>query len=202
MLRPVISIIILIDLMWVNSPIWQDAFSIPPLKTERQTHFSQISRLKDYDANGFVTQESNRIYSAWSGLYPAFLSNLGTIDGYESANVPRNAIPKGSESYKGEAFFVGTSGELSIDVWSPNRVVVGIHADGEGYLVLNQNYYSGWKVKGSRSHKVQQLNSLLAVRIVPEDKIIEFYYSPLSFQVGWIVTCLTILVGILIWVRR
>jgi len=200
-LRAVIPIVILIDLIWVNSPIWKDAFPIPPLPVERQARFSQISQGKDYDANGIVTPKSNRIYSSWSGLYPAFLSNLSVIQGYESANVPRNTIPKDSDSYKGEAFLEGTSGELSIDFWSPNRIVVSVHANGEGYLALNQNYYSGWKVKGSRSHKVQPLNSLLAVEISPEDEIIEFYYSPLSFQVGWIVTCLTILVGILIWTK-
>lgn len=218
-LRPIIPIVVLIDLIWVNSPIFKDAFPIPPLKTERQTHFSQISKGTDYDANGIVTQSSKRTYSSWSALYPAFLSNLGTIGGYETANVPRNAIPKSSDSYKGEAFLEGTSGELSIDIWSPNRVVVSVqarrdvrgfsprtneraHARGEGYLILNQNYYPGWKVKGSQSRKVQPINSLLAVKISPEDKIVEFYYSPLSFQVGWIVTCLTILAGILIWVRK
>ncbi len=201
LLRAIIPIVLLIDLMWVNLPIWKDAFPIPPLPVERQAHFSQISKGKDYDANGVVTQKSNRIYSSWSGLYPAFLSNVSVIQGYESANVPRNAIPKDSASYKGEAFFEGTSGELSIDVWSPNRVVVSVHANGEGYLVLNQNYYPGWKAKGNSKNEVQPLNSRLAVKISPEDKIIEFYYSPFSFQVGWIVTCLTILVGILIWVR-
>lgn len=132
LLRGIIPIVILMDLIWVNSPIFKDAFPIPPLSTKRQAHFSQISRLKDYDANGIVTQVSRRIYSSWSALYPAFLSNLGTIEGYESANVPRDAIPKDSLSYKGEAFFVGTSGELSIDFWLPNRVVVSIHPRGGG----------------------------------------------------------------------
>ncbi len=202
LLVPVIPIVVLMDLIWVNSPIFKDAFSIPPLKTERQAHFSQISKGTDYDANGIVTETSNRIYSSWSALYPAFLSNLGTIEGYESANVPRNAIPNDSDNYKGEAFLEEISRELSIDVWSPNRVVVSVHVPEEGYLVLNQNYYPGWKVKGSQSRKVQPINSLLAVKISPEDKIIEFYYSPLRFQVGWIVTCLTILVGILIWVKK
>lgn len=201
-LRVIIPVVILMDLIWVNSPIFKDAFPIPPLKTERETRFSQILNKENYDANGIVTQASKRINSSWAALYPAFLSNLGSIEGLEVTDVPRYAIPRDSDDYKGEAFFVETSGELSIDAWSPNRVVVSIQSRGEGYLVLNQNYYSGWKVKGGRSQKVQPINSLLGVKILPGDKIIEFFYSPLSFKLGLIVTCLTILVGILIWIRK
>ncbi len=213
LLRAGIPIVILIDLILVNSSVFKDAFPIPPLSVERQESFSQISTAKNYDANGIVTQAPLHMYSSWSALYPAFLSNLGTIKAYETANVPKNAIPKDSLNYKGEAFFWGTSGELSVDFWSPNRVVVSVHPRGEGYLVLNQNYYSGWKAKESRSRKVQSVNcrseaegktgfSLLGVKISPEDKVVKFYYSPLSFQVGWIITCLTIVAGVLVWVRK
>ena len=196
LLKIIIPIIILIDLVWVNSPIFQNAFPIPPIKSERQAYFSQISKLQDYDANGFVTKKSHSDLRSSSALYPAFLSNVGTIDGYETANVPRKAIPRDSKNYKGEVFLEGTPGKVSVEFWSPNRIVLSIHSHGKGYLVLNQNFYSGWKVKGGQSKTVQAINSLLAVAISSEDTKVEFYYSPLSFHIGWIVTCLTILVGI------
>ncbi len=202
LLKIIIPLIILIDLVWVNSPIFKDAFLIPPLKIERQADFSQISKLQDYDAFGIIIKGSNLTPRSSSALYPAFLSNVGTIDGYETANVPCNAIPRDSENYKGEAFLEGTSGKVSIEFWSPNRIVLSIHSHNKGYLVLNQNFYSGWKVKGSQSQKVQAINSPLSVAISSEDKVVEFYYSPLSFHIGWIVTCLTILVGISIVVRN
>jgi hypothetical protein len=213
LLRAGVPIVVLIDLISVNSPIFKDAFPIPPLSVERQESFSQISEGKNYDANGVVTQAPLHMYSSWSSLYPAFLSNLGTIQAYEPLNVPKNTIPKDSSNYKGEAFFWGTSGKLSIDYWSPNRVVVSVQPRREGYLVLNQNYYSGWKAKGRRPRRVESVDCrsgvegksgflLLGVRIFPEDKVIEFYYSPLSFRVGLIVTCLSFLVGALVWIRK
>jgi len=213
LLRAGIPIIIMIDLISVNSPVFKDAFPIPPLSVERQEGFSQIAEEKNYDANGIVTQAPLHMYSSWSALYPAFLSNLGTIQAYEPLNVPRNAIPRNSLNYRGEAFFWGTSGKLSIDSWSPNRVVVSVQPRKEGYLVLNQNYYSGWKAKGKRPRQVESVDCrsggeaksgymLVGVRIFPEDKAIEFYYSPLSFKLGCIVTCLSILGGALVWFRK
>ena len=199
---PIIVLGVLVDLTLVNSPIFEDAFTIPPLPVERQEKFAQVSKLNNYDANGFLTENSRNADSSWSALYPAFLSNLGTVDGSESPTVPGNAIPGDSENYRGEVFFQETSGELSIDHWSPNHVTVSIRPDEAGYLILNQNYYPGWKVRGPSLTEVQDLDSLLAVKIVPGDQIVEFYYLPIGFEVGLVITCLAILAGIILGIRR
>jgi len=202
LLVPIVVLAVLADLTLVNSPVFEDAFTIPPLSVEKREDFSQISRLNNYDANGFLAENSSNTDGSWSALYPPFLANLGTVDGYETAIVPRNAIPEDSDAYKGEAFFQGTSGELSIDYWSPNRVTVSIRPDKAGYLALNQNYYTGWKVRGPRSPELWQSGPLLAAKVTPEDQVVEFYYSPISFKIGLVITCLALLVGVLVWVRK
>ena len=171
-------IVILADLMIVNSPIWKEAFLIPPPKITRSSNFYQIYR---------------------SSLYPAFLSNIGTIAAYETANCPRAAIPVGSDLYKGEAYIYGTTGEAHIVKWSPNRIVVEISALGEGYLVLNQNYYSGWRVKGNKKQSnLRSIDGMLAVKIYPFEKEIELYYLPTSFIIGLITSFITLLLSVIL----
>ena len=171
--------VILVDLMLVNSPIFKEAFPILPLETKREENFYQISRFSDYGSG--------------SGMYPAFLSNIGVVEGYESANVPRNAIPKGSPSYKGEVFLHGTEGKVFIRSWSPNKVLVEVDISKEGYLVLNQNFYTGWRAKAEQKRKVVSLEGLIGVKVLPQDKVIELRYLPVSFIFGLILSCITAL---------
>ena len=188
--------------MLVNSPIFKEAFPIPPLETKREENFYQIAKLPDYDKNGMLASGERHMYSSWSGMYPAFLSNIGIVEGYESANVPRKAIPKDSPSYKGEVFLEGTEGEVSIKSWSPNKVLVKVDASKEGYLVLNQNFYTGWRAKAEKKRKVVSLEGLIGVKVLPQDKVIELRYLPVSFIFGSILSCITALGCIIIPIRR
>ena len=195
----VVLSVILLDLMLVNSPIFKDAFPISPLETKREETFYQISRLPNYGSG--------------SAMYPAFLSNIGIVDGYESANVPRNAIPKDSSQYKGEVFLHETEGKVSIRNWSPNKIVVEVDVLKEGYLVLNQNFYPGWRAKAEAIHmehpeeggevtvrrqrrEVISLEGLLAVKISPQDVVVELRYLPVSFLVGLILSFIIALLSV------
>jgi len=65
-----ITIFILIDLCLVNSPIFNNTFTIAPMKIKENEVFSQ--RHKDTDFYGEGTSRSQK--------YPVFLSNSGTLD--------------------------------------------------------------------------------------------------------------------------
>ncbi len=137
------------------------------------------------------------MYSSFGALIPAFLSNIGTINGYETANVPRNAVAASSENYRGEIYLQGTNGSVYISSWSPNKITITVNASDHGLVVLNQNYYSGWNVRGDRDRKIEEIDGLLAVRVSPEDERIELRYLPASFVVGFIVTSVTTLLSLI-----
>jgi hypothetical protein len=201
---------VLVDLLIVNSRVLQDAFPIPPLETAKSEEFYQVWELPSYDSNGFIISgsENNKsapseahnsygMYTSFGALMPAFLSNIGTINGYETANVPRNAIAASSENYRGEIYLQGTYGSAHISSWSPNKITITVNASDHGLVVLNQNYYSGWKVRGDRGRKTEEIDGLLAVRVSPEDERIELHYLPASFVVGLIVTSVTVLLSLI-----
>lgn len=203
---------ILIDLILVSRPILADAFAIPPLSVTRSEEFYQIWDLPPYDKNGWITtspdEEANpfaaynpyHIYSTYGALYPAFLSNVGTVNGYETANVPRNAVPISDSAYRGEVYLKDTTGSATISSWSPNRLVLDVDVLDAGLAVLNQNYYAGWHLEGM-DRQVENVDQRLAVRVFPGDEQITIYYWPASFSLGIVVTVATILLsgGVLVW---
>ena len=193
---------VLIDLIVVNSPVWKDAFTIPPLKITKSERFYQIKeRGYSYDKDGILTDKSIWMYSAFGSLYPNFLSNIGTIGGYETARIPRRAIPFDSKSYPGEVFLHNTPGKVKILNWSPNRFKFEYNIDKPGYLVFNQNYYPGWKIKGMHG-KVEKIDGLIGLKILPKMNNIEIYYLPDSFIYGFITTILTLIISIFFGVRN
>jgi hypothetical protein len=211
---PAVVLVVLMDLLAVNWQVLKDAFPIPPLESGRTSNFYQVWELPSYNKDGWLTSnlantpslddldDPSRMNSSFGSLYPAFLSNIGTVNCYESANVPRNAAPISSASYRGEVYLVGTEGSVRVRHWSPNRVVLDVNAAGDGFLVLNQNYYAGWQVEGAGEAKPHEVNGLLGVRISPLVQHIELYYLPGSFIWGMAVTLAAVVFGLVMVVMR
>jgi len=188
-----LTLLVLADLMLVNSPIFGEAFPIAPMEVRRNSDFQQILRWRGYDANGWRTRHSNPQSATLSGLYPAFLSNRGSTRGYKVVPVPSHAATVGSKGYRGEIYLDGSSGRVRLAEWSPNRLLIEVSAQGEGVVVVNQNYASGWRVRrhaaeGRRRGEVSQKDGLLAVTVGPSDDELELTYLPTSFVVGALLT--------------
>jgi hypothetical protein len=193
---PAVLLFVLVDLWTVNSPIYKDAFPIPPLETVRNDVFHQVWAMSAYD------RASQQSWLPDSALYPALLSNVGVIDCYETANVPRSAVPISSPDYKGEAYLLGTGGTAQISAWSPNRITVDVDTSSAGFLVLNQNYYPGWSLERGGGDQVEDKDGLLAVRVTPSDHRLVLHYLPSSFIAGLAVTLTSILFSIILVASR
>jgi hypothetical protein len=189
-----ILVFVLADLMAVSVPVFKDAFPIPPLPITKSEQFFQVWEFPAYDRNGWTSSTASEVFSS---LYPSFLANIGTINGYESADVAREAIPATSAAYQGEVYLLDTAGSAHISDWSPNKITINVDASDEGLLIVNQNYYSGWHVRGGKTDKPENKNGLLAARVSPDDRQIELYYLPTSFVIGLVVTSATILFTVL-----
>lgn len=186
--------LVLLDLCLVNIPVFHDAFPIPPLELPAAGPFVQISGWPSYDENGPQPAAENLPHVSNGAGFPAFLANRGTILAYESMPVPTYALPISDPGYRGEVFLEGTGGEASYRWWSPNRLIVDVKARGKGVVVINQNYYPGWRVKGGKG--VESMNGLLAVPVDQEVRQIELYYLPASFVAGALISGITsVLIG-------
>jgi hypothetical protein len=187
---------VLISLVSMNIPLWATAFVIPPLSVSRSDKFYQIQTGPGYDQNGIIAMN----YRADEGSsYLNFLANIGTVDAYEAIPFPIRAIPVGSKDYKGEVFLAGTAGEARFKVWTPNKYIISVNAIDDGYLMVNQNYYPGWKVKGGNGKIIESREGLLSIKITPNDKEVEIYYLPMSFIIGIIVTISSIIISVLVF---
>jgi len=193
-----VVLLVLCDLFLVNGPILKDAFSIPPIETPAREEFRQIGGLPEYDRNGFRYDGVHDLYTTFGGAYPAWLANLGSVYAYVSVPIPENAIIVPDKRYQGEVFLEETGGSANYRFWTPNRLIVDVHAKNEGWLVVNQNYFPGWR---AGKLPVESRRGLLSVKVDPQISTVEFVYRPVSFIVGAALSMLTLIV-LVFWCWR
>jgi hypothetical protein len=80
--------------------------------------------------------------------------------------------------------------EPVIATYSPNRVVIKADTKADGYLILCDNYYPGWRAYvDARRTRILRANYILrAVPLHPGNHTIEFIYSPASLKIGAFIT--------------
>ena len=125
--------------------------------------------------------------------YLNFLQSKGTLDFYDPQHLEPYALAKDDAGYGGEVFLVPDSGSAEIMKFSPNRIETQFRTDMPTSLILNQNWFPGWRVKGDARGKVQSYDGLISCRTQAGQKLeATFYYLPTSFIIGLIVTALSI----------
>jgi hypothetical protein len=186
---PVVSVLAVLawEILSVNQKVFTHAFPLAPPVVARQPAFEQISALPA---------------GRWGrdAMYPALLQNQGTVDCYETAEVPRRPVPKDAPGYRGEVFLEATGGVAAFSRWTPNEWTMAVHADGNGAVVVNQNYYRGWETRDGRS-VIANARGLISVPVTSQDGTIELYYRPPMFVPGAIVSLATATLGAL-WMGR
>jgi tetratricopeptide (TPR) repeat protein len=185
-------LLVLVDLIAVNGRIIKDAFVVPPMEVveEKDNNFYHV-----YSPLCWGTY-----YTSCDGnfdMYAVFLKNKGVINVFHETPRPRNALIRESPLYKGESFLLNDKGESSIIYFSPNVVKIKVKVPENDILVLNQNYDTGWKVKGGRDNRVISTKGLASVAVTPRDHLVTFYYLPTTFILGALITSLTLVIILL-----
>lgn len=188
--------IIFYDFALVNGPIWKEAFPVYPPLISQEEKFHQKFQGPAYNREGEITDAGVPEGSS----YYNFLVNAGTIDAYEPVPVPARAVPSASGKFRGEIFLAGSEGKAIIEKWSPNRMVINAELKQRGMVVINQNYFPGWIVKGAGELKIEAVEGLLGVRLPPGKNRIVICYLPTSFIVGFVVSGVTFIAGLLIFI--
>lgn len=177
------------DLLINNSNIFETAFTIPPIPVKRAEQFQQIRGLPFYTANGSINEtpppEGTAITN--SALYPALLSNLGTVNAYETMTTPRNAVPHEDPKYRGEVYLDIAGGSAEFVKWSPNELRVAVHSPGAARIIINQNYDSGWTAADGRPVDPTP-EGLLSTGAAAGDGEVTLVYRPAAFVWGCAIT--------------
>lgn len=86
-------------------------------------------------------------------------------------------------------------GEARIVSYKPNEVVVNSDAGEPKLLFLSDNYYPGWKAKvdGEDTEILRANYTFRAVPLTAGEHEVRFWYDPLSFKVGVIVSVLSLI---------
>ncbi len=176
------------EMLFVSMPLVSGAFPVEPPRN-LQTGSSDFIQL--YTSAPYVSQ------------YPNLLQNLGTLNCYERIHLTIRALPQFADGepyplFIGNAYIAETNQSLNLSYFSPNKVVVsleGSRRNGTSTLVINQNYYKGWKASNK---KEKSYNGLLAAEVTPDEKVVEFSYKPKSFATGAAISAIAFLLSLLI----
>lgn len=142
--------------------------------------------------------EQRDVHGAWSDQYLPLLRNKGVVDAYETVPFRRYALPHTDGKYKGEYYFLG-KGTVDIQEWSPNRFVYRVKSLAKGRLVINQNYWNGWR---ATSGMIQPFNGLLSVVLEKGEQTIAVYFLPYSFLLGVGIFAGSLIFMVIVYVKR
>jgi hypothetical protein len=84
--------------------------------------------------------------------------------------------------------------EAKIVEYTPNKVIVEVACATNGFVVLSDLYYHGWRafVDGSEQEVYRADSAFRAVQLEAGEHRIEFVFDPLSFRVGATVSLATL----------
>jgi hypothetical protein len=86
--------------------------------------------------------------------------------------------------------------QVEVAEYTPNKVVVQVNLSADGFLVLSDLYYEGWRafVDGVEHEVYRADYALRAVQLEAGEHQIEFAFDPMSFRIGLMVSVVSVLV--------
>ncbi len=191
-----LCIIVAADLLLVSRPLLSTAFPLQPLEI----------KLTNLGSPEFIQMLSS---APELSQYPNLLQGIGTLNCYERLHLKIRPLPQFVDGvpytgFIGNAYIAETNESLNFTYFSPQKVSLLLpQVNSASTLVINQNYYKGWKVKigAGSSVKASSLNGLLAARVSPSDsgKEITFRFSSPPFIFGSTVSILSVIAAVAVF---
>jgi len=123
--------------------------------------------------------------------YVALCANVGVINWYSSLVFGERAVPRffvnavgqiiPNPAYRGEAWMENGNGTARLSFVSPNRLIIEYAALEDEFLVVNQNWHSGWRTAG---RPVVSRTGLLAVPVSAGSGAVCLDFVPVDFFVA------------------
>jgi len=125
------------------------------------------------------------------------MANLGAINCYGTASIPPRVVGYNQADYSGEYCLVGPGQATQVE-WTPNQLTYHVSATAPTELVVNQNYFPGWRVVRGVGDPASR-GGLLAVRLPAGSQDIALRFRPKHFAVAVTVTLLGLIATIILW---
>ena len=177
-----IPVLTFFDLMDVSRPILKGSYPRRPERFKKGP-FTQT-------ASPLAIEGKGREKTPY---YRKYLQNLGQII-HGAPGGTSNAVPMESPSYRGEWYLLeeGLADYCRLLRFSPNAVRLEVFTEKANRVVLNQNYFPGWRVSGLPDARTEMYRGKISVRVPPGRHKLKIYYWPRTFVWGLTITLLSI----------
>jgi hypothetical protein len=130
------------------------------------------------------------------------LANMGSANcrGYGYNSIPTTASAHNNPtdiSYRGEYYLLGAGRALQTR-WTPNELSYDVYAPAPTVLVINQNYYPGWRVEAGNASFVIE-GTLLALKLPPGRQQVTLVYRPRFLLVAFALTLGAAVATVILW---
>jgi hypothetical protein len=126
-------------------------------------------------------------------------ANMGSVNcqGFGYCDIPENPLGYNQAGYRGEYYLLGV-GTVRQTLWTPNRLRYEVDVPAATSLIVNQNYYPGWRLARGEGQLYAE-KGLIAVRVPPGRRQIEVVYAPQHILLAFGVTMAALAALVLIW---
>lgn len=170
-------------LAWFDAPIAKGAFPVDPPQDVAPATLATRAQARAAARDDFHQARYPDIATQWGGpLYEAVLRNAGNVLG--QSDVPSLAATKarGDLDYRGEAWLAGRHGRVAAR-FSPNVIEVDAQLDAGDVLVINQNFFPGWREAAS-GRACEPRDGLIALPLAAGVHALRLEYAPRSLAAG------------------
>lgn len=129
---------------------------------------------------------NSKKFKPFSYEYLKIQQNKGVLDCYDPIPLEVHAVGAEDQKYQGEFYLLNPVQGVKVEntYWSPNKLVYqisNVENTKDNTLIINQNYYPGWIVKGNKKACIRAIsvNGLLATKLDSLSDSITFEYNPL-----------------------
>lgn len=166
---------------------------------------SYVTPLQPVEAGEFI-QRAQPIWiplhrmELGSHLYMKYLQNQGEIAAtHTDIYFARSAISQESCFYRGEWYLTHPANKnyCRLKKFTPNAVWLEVFTQKPNIVVLNQNYFSGWRVKGFPGAEATFYKGKIGIPVPPGQHQLKAYFLPRTFLWGFSLTLLAI--GLSLW---
>jgi hypothetical protein len=130
------------------------------------------------------------------------LANMGSANcqGYGYNPVPTTVTARNNPtdiSYRGEYYLLGP-GRVLQTRWTPNELSYDVYASAPTVLVINQNYYPGWRIETGNASFVTE-GTLLALKLPQGFQRVTLVYRPRFLLVAFALTLAASIATLILW---
>ncbi len=156
-----------------------------------------------FNKEGKITSQYNSTLIYFDGIY--VIINETLVDNQQDINVTiyednQDITKQLNPDYKGESYLLNNNGNATMTYFSPNKLDISVTASADDTLIINQNYFTGWRAKiDGRNVPVFSSRGLIAINMSSGTHTVEICFIPVGFTTGLCISIISLIALIYIF---